>query len=140
MGLFDFFKKKEVNEETRQRFLDKLLLKYFNGSKTKLGSDAKELLKMTKYGITLEEMTALLVRCLGTRELGGGWNKDVADAMSRECSGKLPDVELKWLLVYCDLHYIHTNPTKEAILMFELAGRQMGMPSPYGNISHNYQF
>ena len=39
MGLFGFFKKKEVSEETRQGFLNKLLTKYFEGSKAKLGAD-----------------------------------------------------------------------------------------------------
>ena len=96
MGIFDLFKKKKgVNEETGQKFYDRILIKYFNGSRSKLGTDAKELLELTKYGITLEEMAALLVRCLGTRELGGGWNKDVAYAMSRECSGKLPDIPFR---------------------------------------------
>ena len=141
MGIFDLFKKKEtVHKEKGQKFFFFFLMKYFNGSNAKLGADAKELLELTKYGISLDEMAALLIRSLGTRELGGGWNKDIANAMSRECSGKLPDVELKWLLVYCDLHYIHKNPAKEAILMFELAGRQIGMPSPHGNVSANYKF
>ena len=140
MGLFDFFKKKEVSEETRQGFLDKLLFKYFEGSKAKLGVDATELLELTKYEITPGEMATLLVRCLGFRELGGGWNEKTAQTLQMDCSGKLPDVELKWILVYCDLHYVHKDPAKEALLMFELAGRQIGMPSPHGDISSNYKF
>lgn len=52
MGLFGFFKKKEVSEETRQGFLNKLLTKYFEGSKAKLGADAADLLELTKYEIT----------------------------------------------------------------------------------------
>ena len=85
-------------------------------------------------------MATLLIRCLGFRELKGDWNAKTANALRMDCSGKLPDVELKWILVYCDLHYIHKNPAKEAILMFELAGRQIGMPSPHGNVSANYKF
>ena len=74
MGLFGFFKKKEVSEETRQGFLNKLLTKYFEGSKAKLGADAADLLELTKYEITPGEMATLLIRCLGFRELKGDWN------------------------------------------------------------------
>ena len=106
MGLFGFFKKKEVSEETRQGFLNKLLTKYFEGSKAKLGADAADLLELTKYEITPGEMATLLIRCLGFRELKGDWNAKTANALRMDCSGKLPDVELKWILVYCDLHYV----------------------------------
>ena len=140
MGLFGFFKKKEVSEETRQGFLNKLLTKYFEGSKAKLGADAADLLELTKYEITPEEMATLLIRCLGFRELKGDWNAKRANALRMDCSGKLPDVELKWILVYCDLHYVVKDSAKEALLLFELAGRQMGMPSPHGDISTNYKF
>ena len=140
MGLFGFFKKKEVSEETRQGFLNKLLTKYFEGSKAKLGADAADLLELTKYEITPGEMATLLIRCLGFRELKGDWNAKTANALRMDCSGKLPDVELKWILVYCDLHYVVKDSAKEALLLFELAGRQMGMPSPYGDISTNYKF
>lgn len=140
MGLFGFFKKKEVREETRQGFLNKLLTKYFEGSKAKLGADAADLLELTKYEITPEEMATLLIRCLGFRELKGDWNAKTANALRMDCSGKLPDVELKWILVYCDLHYVVKDSAKEALLLFELAGRQMGMPSPHGDISTNYKF
>ena len=137
MGLFGFSKKKEVREETRQGFLNKLLTKYFEGSKAKLGADAADLLELTKYEITPEEMATLLIRCLGFRELKGDWNAKTANALRMDCSGKLPDVELKWILVYCDLHYVVKDSAKEALLLFELAGRQMGMPSPHGDISTN---
>ena len=140
MGLFGFFKKKEVSEETRQGFLNKLLTKYFEGSKAKLGADAADLLELTKYEITPEEMATLLIRCLGFRELKGDWNAKTANALRMDCSGKLPDVEFKWILVYCDLHYVVKDSAKEALLLFELAGRQMGMPSPHGDISTNYKF
>ena len=140
MGLFGFFKKKEVSEETRQGFLNKLLTKYFEGSKAKLGADAADLLELTKYEITPGEMATLLIRCLGFRELKGDWNAKTANALRMDCSGKLPDVELKWILVYCDLHYVVKDSAKEALLLFELAGRQMGMPSPHGDISANYKF
>lgn len=140
MGLFGFFKKKEVSEETRQGFLNKLLTKYFEGSKAKLGADAADLLELTKYEITPGEMATLLIRCLGFRELKGDWNAKTANALRMDCSGKLPDVELKWILVYCDLHYVVKDSAKEALLLFELAGRQMGMPSHHGDISTNYKF
>lgn len=140
MGLFGFFKKKEVSEETRQGFLNKLLTKYFEGSKAKLGADAADLLELTKYEITPGEMATLLIRCLGFRELKGDWNAKTANALRMDCSGKLPDVELKWILVYCDLHYVVKDSAKEALLLFELAGRQMGMPSPHGDIFTNYKF
>ena len=140
MGLFGFFKKKEVSEETRQGFLNKLLTKYFEGSKAKLGADAADLLELTKYEITPGEMATLLIRCLGFRELKGDCNAKTANALRMDCSGKLPDVELKWILVYCDLHYVVKDSAKEALLLFELAGRQMGMPSPHGDISTNYKF
>lgn len=140
MGLFDLFKKQKASEETRNNFLDKLLSKYFEGSKAKLGVDAAELLELTKYEITPGEMATLLIRCLGFRELKGDWNAKTANALRMDCSGKLPDVELKWILVYCDLHYVVKDSAKEALLLFELAGRQMGMPSPHGDISTNYKF
>ena len=140
MGLFDLFKKKTVSEETRNNFLNKLLTKYFEGSKAKLGADASELLELTKYEITPGEMATLLIRCLGFRELKGDWNAKTANALRMDCSGKLPDVELKWILVYCDLHYVVKDSAKEALLLFELAGRQMGKPSPHGDISTNYKF
>ena len=140
MGIFDIFKKKTVSEETRNIFLDKLLTKYFEGSKAKLAEDANELLELTKYNITQGEMATLLIRCLGFRELNGEWNVQTANTMRQDCSGKLPDVELKWILVYCDLHYVYKDSAKEALLMFELAGRQIGMPSPHGDVSTNYIF
>ena len=103
-------------------------------------ADAKELLELTKFNLSVNDMTALLLRGLGTLELKGGWNADTANAMRKECVGKLTDIDLKWLLEYCDLHYVHKNSAQEALLMFELAGRQMGMPSSYGKVSKNYVF
>lgn len=140
MGIFNVFKKKTVSEEKRQNFLDKLLAKYFEGSKAKLAEDANELLELTKYDITPGEMATLLIRCLGFRELNGEWNVQTANTMRQDCSGKLPDVELKWILVYCDLHYVIKDSAKEALLLFELGGRQIGMPSPHCDISTNYKF
>jgi len=141
MGLFDLFKKKEkVSQETAYNFLDNLIKKYFDGSKAKLFSDAEELIELTKFQLTTNEMMSLLLRGLGCFELKGSWNKDTATAMRKDCSGKLKDVDLKWILVYCDLHYVHKDSTKEALLLFELAGRQIGMPSPHGDISSNYRF
>lgn len=132
MGLFNFFRKKKiVTEENRNAFLDKILVKFFNGSKSKLLADAKELLQLTKYDITIEDMIALLLRALGSLELNGKWGENTAKAMRMDCFGKLPDIELKWIYDYCDLHYVHKNPTKEALLLFELAGRQIGMPAPH---------
>ena len=140
MGIFDIFKKKTVSEETRNNFLERLLTKYFKGSKTKLTEDANELLELTKYDITPGEMATLLIRCLGFRELNGGWNEQTANVLRQDCSGKLPDIDLKWILVYCDLHYVIKDSAKEALLLFELGGRQIGMPSPHGDISTNYKF
>lgn len=141
MGLFDFFKnKRTVSEKAANSFLENIVAKYFDGSRPKLLADAKELLELTKLNLTENEMIALLLRGLGTLELKGDWNADTATAMRNECSGKLTDVDLKWLLVYCDLHYVHKNQKQEALLMFELAGRQMGMSSPHGEISKNYVF
>lgn len=131
MGLFDFFKKKEtVKEESCNAFLDTILAKYFNGSKPKLLADAKELLELTKFNLTAEDMIALLLRALGCLELNGNWNDSTARAMRMDCNGKLPNVELKWLYDYCDLHYIHKNAAKEFLLLNEMAGRQIGMPAP----------
>lgn len=83
---------------------------------------------------------SILGKSLGFRELGGGWNEKTANTLRMDCSGKLPVVELKWILVYCDLHYVVKDSAKEVLLLFELAGRQMGMPSPHGDISTNYKF
>ena len=57
-----------------------------------------------------------------------------------EINNKVRLAERKWILVYCDLHYVHKNSAKDALLMLELAGRQMGMPSPHGDISRNYKY
>lgn len=141
MGLFNFFKKKRgVSEETRQKFLDSILEKYFASSKVVLQKDVSDLLELTKYSVTDNELAILLIRCLGFRELKGGWNKQTAEALRNDSSGKLPDEELKWLLVYCDVHYIQKDSKKEMLLIAELGGRQIGMPSPLGQLSANYKF
>lgn len=141
MGLFNFFKKKRgVSEETRQKFLDSILEKYFASSKVVLQKDVSDLLELTKYSVTDNELAILLIRCLGFRELKGGLNKQTAEALRNDCSGKLPDEELKWLLVYCDVHYIQKDSKKEMLLIAELGGRQIGMPSPLGQLSANYKF
>ena len=141
MGIFDLFKKKKVvSQETQRQFLDNILIKYFDGSKEKLQKDAIELLELTKYGINLSQMIALLMRCLGLRELKGVWNKQVLETLRKDSSGLLPDKELKWLLVYCDVHYIKKDSSKEVRLIAELGGRQIGMPSPLGDLSANYEF
>lgn len=58
--------------------------------------------------------------------------------MKKTCFGKLSEDELRWILVYCDLHYINKNPETEALLLMELGGKQIGMPSPLGSISQEY--
>lgn len=141
MGVFDLFKKKKiVSAETRQKFLDNIIENYFDGSREKLQKDALELLELTKYGITAGEMATLLIRCLGIRELKGGWNQQTSDTLKNDCSNKLPLEELKWLLAYCDVHYIKKDSSKEMLLIAELGGRQIGMRSPLGEISSTYKF
>lgn len=140
MGLFNLFKKKPVSEEAKQNFINGIYDKYFDGSDDKLLEDASELLKVTKFNLTLEEMSGMLIRCLGFRELKGGWCDKTRDTLRRDCSEKLPDVELRWLLVYCDVHYIKHNSRMELEILMEQAGRQMGMPSPLGDISASYKF
>ena len=142
MGLFNFFKKKPQNsDEARLNFLNSIISKYFEGSKQKWLDEASHLLEITKFDITTEEMATLILRCLGFRQLkGGDWNETTARALRNDCSGKLPDVELRWLLVYCDVHYINKDPELEALVLFEQAGRQIGMPSPTGDISPTYKF
>jgi len=141
MGIFDLFKKKEkLNKNNYQDFLNGIVKKYFDGSKSKLAADAAELIELTKFNLGIDDMVALLMRGIGCLELKGDWNEGTANAMRKDCLGKLTNVDLKWILVYCDLHYIHKDPGKEALLMFELAGRQIGMPSPHGDISKDYKF
>ena len=140
MGLFNLFKKKSVSEEERRNFVNGIYDKYFDGSYDKLHEDASELLEVTKFNLTLEEMSGMLIRCLGFRELKEGWCDMTRDTLRRDCSEKLTDVELQWLLVYSDVHYIKHDSGLELEILMEQAGRQMGMPSPLGDISASYQF
>ena len=138
MSLLNYFKIKSVSEETHQWFLDKLLPKYLEGSKTKLSTGAAELFELTKYEITPEEMAILLIHCLGFRVLNGDWNAKTANAIRKDCSGKLPDAELKWILFYTDFHYAVGDSSKQALLLFELAASLMGKPSPHVFFSANF--
>lgn len=140
MGIFSFFRKKTTDEETRQDFVKGIWNKYFEGSKDKLHDDASKLLETTKFNLTEDEMSGMIMRCIAIRELKGGWTEATRNALRKDCSGKLSDVDLKWLLVYCDIHYIKKDNNQEILIVCEQAGRQIGMPSPLGDISTNYQF
>lgn len=140
MGIFNIFKKKPTSEETKKNFVRNIYDKYFNGSIDKLREDASELLGVTKYNLTQEEMSGMIIRCLGFGELKRGWDDLTRNTLTKDCSGKLSDVELKWLMVYCDVHYIKKSSREEMMLIAEVGGRQIGMPSPLGNISATYHF
>lgn len=140
MGIFRFFKKKTSTEEERQDFIKSVADKYFEGSLEKLHDDASKLIEITKFNLTLDEMSGMIMRCIVFRELKGGWTEKTRNALRRDCSGKLSDIDLKWLLVYCDIHYIKKDKDEEIEIICEQAGRQIGMPSPLGDISANYQF
>lgn len=140
MGLFNLFKKKPASQETKQNFVRNIYDKYFNGSIDKLREDASELLGVTKYNLTQEVMSGMIIRCLGFRELKRGWDDLTRNALRKDRSGKLSDIELKWLMVYCDVHYIKKSSREEMMLIAEVGGRQIGMPSPLGNISATYHF
>ena len=135
MGFFDFFKRKTPTITT-----ESLLAKYFDSSKSKVFSDAKHLIEITKFDVTQNEMVTILIRCLCYREMNVGWSTKVLDVLRKDCVGKLPEVELKWLLCYCDAHYVNKDSNKELCLIMEQAGRHISMPSPLGNISLNYKF
>lgn len=139
MGLFDFFRKKKSVEERAADFTKKLIVRYI-GSHEKLESDTNELLKMAKFNVSEGLLSMMTLRCLGFLSLKSGWNEAVLTTLRNDCAGRISDVDLKWLMVYVDVHYIHKNPTIEAALLFELGGRQMGMPSPSGDISKKYTF
>lgn len=112
MGLFNIFKKKPSKEERGQKFVSSIYDKYFDGSTEKLHKEASELLGMTKFNLTLEEMSGMIIRCLGFRELKKGWDDLTRNTLRRDCSEKLSDFELKWLMVYCDVHYIENDTGK----------------------------
>jgi len=138
MGLFDIFRKKR-RANNAVEVINNLVDKYFGG-RTALNNDARELLKETKFDVSEEILAFLMAKCLGYISLNTGWTSTIANSLKRDSQGNISQEDLKWLMVYVDLHYVHKNPTKEAMLLFELSGRNMGMPSPSGNISTNYKF
>lgn len=143
MGIFSFFKRKEDFYEEQKRFVQGILDKYFEGSVERVYEDASKLLEITKYDkydITIKELSILILRCIEFREKKRGWCEKTKTILRRNSSNKLPDVELRWLLVYCDVHYIKKSSREEMILIAEVGGRQIGMPSPLGNISATYHF
>ena len=113
MGLFDIFKGKTSSGDPQQELIGKIIRRYFNGSKEKLQAEVKDLLEITKYEISFEQMSALLLCSLGYHGLNAKWNEKIHDQLKLLCRGKLPEVELKWLFDSCDLHYINPNPSKE---------------------------
>lgn len=136
MALFDWLRRKS-NDERQKEFVEKIINKYI-GSRANLFKDAQELLLTTKFGLTEQEMSALILRGLIIRDFKDKWDKKNAELMKKTCFGKLSEDELRWILVYCDLHYINKNPETEALLLMELGGKQIGMPSPLGSISQEY--
>ena len=140
MGFWFFNKNKTSREQSQKVSLSSILNKYFDGSNSKLHSDATQLLETTKYDISEDEMINLLVSSLVFRELKKDWNAKVSNYLKSKCDNKLSDIELKWLYVYCDVHYIKKDPQQEIFLRCEIVGRQMGAPSPLGNISSDYIF
>lgn len=142
MGIFSFFKRKEDVYEEQKNFIQGILDKYFEGSVERVYKDASELLEMTKYDkydLTIKELSILILRCIEFREKKQGWCERTKTVLRRNSSNKLPDVELRWLLVYCDVHYIKDG-RGEAMIIMELAGRKIGMPSPLGEVSASYKF
>lgn len=135
MGFFDLFKKKSQTVTS-----ESLVSKYFDGSKDNVFSDAEKLIETTKFDVTQSEMVTMLIRCLCYRELNVGWSTKVLESLQKDSLGKLPEVELKWLFCYCDAHYVNKGSGNELYLIMEQAGRQIGMPSPLGDISSNYKF
>lgn len=131
MGLFDIFKGKTSSGDPQQELIDKIIRRYFNGSKEKLQAEVKDLLEITKFDISFEQLSALLLCSLGYHGVNAKWSEKIHNQLKLLCRGKVPEVELKWLFDYCDLHYIHPNPSKEFLLLSEMAGRQIGMPAPH---------
>jgi len=139
MGIFNFFRRKPSENEIHE-FSGKVLNKYFAGNRENIFKDAAKVLELTKFNVTTNEMAALLVRCIICRELGEKWTKRTLATLSSDCSGKLQEYELKWLMVYTDVNYVHKDSEKQLLLLMEIAGRKMGLPSPAGEISVDYQF
>ena len=76
-------------------------------------------------------MSALLLCSFGYHGTNSSWNQSILNHFRQLCGEKLPDVELKFIYDYCDLHYINKNPAKEWLLLSELGGRQIGMSAPH---------
>lgn len=143
MGIFGFFRRKEDIYEEQKKLVNGILDKYFEGSAERVYEDASKLLEITKYDkydLSIKELSILILRCIEFREKKQGWCERTITVLRRNSSNKLPDVELRWLLVYCDVHYIKHGERGEAMIIMELAGRQMGMPSPLGEVSTSYKF
>ena len=140
MGIFNLIFGNKKPKLTKENIGSFLLDKYFDSNREQLFSEAKHLLEITKYDVDVNDFTAIILRCLGFRELKAGWTELVRNTLNNDFKGRLPETELKWLYVYCDVHYINKDNEAEMILIAELGGRQIGMPSPLGNISNNYRF
>ena len=59
MGLFDIFKGKTSSGDPQQELIDKIIRRYFNGSKEKLQAEVKYLLEITKFDISFEQLSAI---------------------------------------------------------------------------------
>lgn len=141
MGLFNLFKKrKPKTEDEIRKFFYGLMDKYFEGSSEKLNSDAKKLLELSQYDISVSELSTIFLRSVAFLGNKSGWNSKVLKSLKNDCSSKLPEAELKWIYCYCDAHYVNKNSDNELALLMELGGRQMGLPSPLGYVSTNYKF
>ena len=136
MGIFAFFQKRK--EERIKNEILGILEKYFDGSTEKWKQVAADLLKSTQWNISADEMCLLLMKCLMFRVEKKGWCHETKEELIRTCSGKLDDIDLKWLLVYCDIKYIKNESTVRIIC--EQVGRSIGKPSPLGEVSANYKF
>lgn len=73
MTLFDWLRRKS-NDERQKEFVEKIINKYI-GSRANLFKDAQELLLTTKFGLTEQEMSALILRGLIIRDFKGIWDK-----------------------------------------------------------------
>lgn len=76
MALFDWLRRKS-NDERQKEFVEKIINKYI-GSRANLFKDAQELLLTTKFGLTEQEMSALILRGLIIRDFKGKWDKKKA--------------------------------------------------------------
>lgn len=133
MGIFNFFKKKRTINVTEVRN------KFFHNKET-LWDDANKLREITKFDVSIDTLAGLMIRCACYLEFKTGWTNQVLYVLRNDCEGKISDIDLKWLMVYMNLHYLHKDNMKELALLMEIGGRQIGMPSPTGNISTDYKF